>query len=58
MSSVMVMHIKGFFVFSLLTALWDMKLPCSFSCICKKTGNLSDISFLETSSNFRGLKKC
>lgn len=60
MSSVTVLYIKGF-VFSFPAVLWDVKLPCSFSCICKKTGNLSDL-FLslkgksETGSNLRGLK--
>ena len=52
---------KGLLCFFLPTALWDVKLPCSFSYICKKAGNLSNL-FLslkgkyETSSNSRGLK--
>lgn len=60
----MVIYIyKAALFFFLPKALWDVKLPCSFPCICKKTGNLSDL-FLslkgkdETSSNLSGLKKC
>lgn len=63
MSSVMVIYKNGFFGFFLSAALWDVNLPCSFSCICKKTSNLSELFLFqkgkyETNSNLRGLKKC
>lgn len=62
MSSIMVIYKNGYSVFFILAALWDVKLPCSFSCICKKTSNLSDLFLVlkgkyEKTSNLRGLKK-